>query len=131
MRKMMVSVIVVSMLAGCATAPPGPGQGVGAAYTPVVDMQGVDPARYEQDVAQCRAYAAQIDPAGRAAGAAVAGALFGALLSAAAGNKSYYNKQNAGVGAVLGASAGGASGLHDAKSIIMRCMAGRGYNVLG
>lgn len=131
MRRSLIGVTVLAMLAGCATPPEGAGRGYGAEYTPVIDMRGVDAEKYDDDLGDCRAYAAQIDPAGRAAAGAIAGALAGALLSAAAGGHGYYNRQNAGLGAVLGAGTAGADGLRDAKTIIMRCMIGRGYNVLG
>jgi hypothetical protein len=121
---------ILGSLAGCA-APGTPGNGFGASYTPVVDMKGVDPSRYNQDLAECRAYASQVDASGNAvAGALIGGALMAAL-SGAAGNRSYWNQRYAATGAVAGGASAGASSLAHQRNIIGRCMVGRGYNVLG
>src|SRR5690606_39285529 len=47
-----VLVVVALALAACARS-----------YEPIVDMKGVDQARYQQDLAECRAYAEQVSPA--------------------------------------------------------------------
>jgi hypothetical protein len=104
-------------------------------YRPVVDMQGVDGARYEQDLAECRRYAEQVSPGGEAAAGGGVMALFGAALGALFGAFG----GNAGTGAGLGAAAGGvtgtasgaAGGVARQHQIIDRCLAGRGYHVLG
>jgi hypothetical protein len=103
---------------------------------PIVDTgrPGFDPIAYERDLAECRAFAEQVDPGARAAqrgvlGAAVGGA-FGAIGGAFGGN--------AGTGAALGASVGGLGGAvqgagsgYDRRGRVVRnCLAGRGYAVL-
>lgn len=129
--KVLISSLVVAMLAGCATAPGAPGNGLGASYTPVVDMQGVDVAKYNQDVNECRAYAAQVDAGGNAVAGAVTGAVLMGALSAAMGNRSRWNNRYMGAGAISGGAGAAAGSMQKQQAIIMRCMAGRGYNVLG
>ena len=105
-------------------------------YEPIIDRgrAGFNEVAYQQDLAQCRAYAEQISLAqqagtGGAIGAAT-GAAFGAIGDAFAGS--------AGTGAALGASLGGLSGVlgggADASqrqdSVVRNCLAGRGYAVL-
>jgi uncharacterized protein YcfJ len=112
-------------LGGCATT-----GGTGAQWAPIVDLKGGDPTRYQADLAECQAYAAQqAGAAEQAMAGAVAGAIFGALLAAAAGG-GYSRNQHAGVGAVVGAAGGIAQGETDQRSVTRRCLLGRGYSVL-
>lgn len=115
--------LLSAILVGCANT--------GANYRPIVDTKGVvDMSRYESDLHECQQFATQTTGAGeRAAAGALAGAVLGALLAAAAGSR-YSRNQHAGVGAVAGAAAGAGQGETDQRTIIRRCMAGRGYNVL-
>ncbi|KQW57595.1 hypothetical protein [Variovorax sp. Root411] len=57
--KLLLSIVFAAVgLAGCASAPPTPtepGTGTGTSYVPMVAMEGVDKARYDNDVAACRA----------------------------------------------------------------------------
>ena len=129
--KATAAVLVAFFLVGCATAPGAPGNGFGAGYTPVVDMKDVDPAKYHQDVAECRAYAAQVDAGTNTAAGAVAGAVLLTALSAAAGNRGYWNRRYAAGGAIAGGAGAAPGSMQKQQSIIMRCMVGRGYNVLG
>lgn len=116
--KLITTVIISAALVGCAT------------YRPVVDTKNVDMAQYEQDLLECQSYANQVSPAGNAVAGAAIGAIFGAALGAIIGNSSI-----AGQGAAMGGlyGAGGAAGAGAAKqqAIIMRCLSGRGYQVLG
>jgi len=98
---------------------------------PVVDMKGVDTAQYNRDLYECQQYANQVSPGENAAGAAVAGALFGAALSAALGGHSRANTLNAGGGAVAAGTGAAVNSLKKQQDIIGRCLAGRGYRVLG
>jgi len=114
--------VILIFLVGCA----------GANYRPMIDMRGgsVDANRYESDLRECQQYASQTaGAADKAVVGAVAGALFGAVLAAAAGSN-YDRGATARVGAVTGAVGGGAQGENDQRSIIRRCLAGRGYSVL-
>jgi hypothetical protein len=103
-------------------------------YQPIIDTKGVDQAKYQQDLYECRQYAEQVSPAGETA----KGALIGAALGAAAGAATGAIAGNAGTGAAIGAAGGGIvgggagaySGVSDQKEVIRRCLAGRGYSVL-
>lgn len=54
-------VCATALVCGCATPPPPlPGTGAGAAYTPMVDMQGVDSDALAEDVATCRDVASSV-----------------------------------------------------------------------
>ena len=116
--------IAAPVLSGCAT------QNTGASYRPVIDTQGKDPVRLQQDLSECQAYAHQVSSAAeRAAAGALAGALIGAVFAAAAGAKGYRN-ESAAVGALSGGLGAAAEGERDQRNIIRRCMSGRGYSVL-
>ncbi len=110
-------------LAGCAHG-----------YEPIIDTRGVDPARYQADLADCRGYAEQVSPAGEAAGGAVVGAAVGAALGAVAGAFGGDAGGGAAVGAALGGTSGTAgglaSGVADQQEVIRNCLRGRGYSVL-
>ncbi|MDQ0590751.1 hypothetical protein [Variovorax paradoxus] len=62
--KLLLSIVcAVVALAGCASAPPAPtqpGTGTGLSYVPMIAMEGVDRARYDSDVADCRVAATRI-----------------------------------------------------------------------
>jgi len=123
MRPALVVAAVAIALAGCAKS-----------YEPIVDMKGVDAARYQQDLAECRTYAERVSPAGEAATGGLLGAGIGAALGAIVGAFG----GGAGGGAAIGASVGGAGGaasggLHGVegqKQVINNCLRGRGYSVL-
>lgn len=114
---------VCLLLAGCAQS-----------YEPIIDRKGVDQARYEQDLAECRQYAEQVSPAGEAAAGGLLGAAFGAALGAVVGAFS----GSAGTGAAVGAATGGVTGtaggavggVQGQKQVIDNCLRGRGYSVL-
>lgn len=122
MKKAVAVVCCCALLTACANT--------GAGYRPLIDSKGVDYNRYEGDLRECQAYAAQVSGAAeRAAAGAIIGALFGAALAAAAGS-GYSRNSSAAVGAVAGAAQGGAGGERDQRSVIRRCLANRGYSVL-
>ncbi|HWT20988.1 MAG TPA: hypothetical protein VN280_18970 [Variovorax sp.] len=62
--KLLLSIVcAVVALAGCVSTPPTPtqpGTGTGLSYVPMVAMEGVDRARYDSDVADCRTAAMRI-----------------------------------------------------------------------
>ncbi len=105
-------------------------------YQPIVDLGGVDQAKYQRDLADCRQYAEQVDPAGEAMAGALLGAALGAALGAVTG--SFDNGISAGTGAAAGAAYGGtlgvasgaAGGVGGQIDVIRNCLRGRGYNVL-
>ena len=119
------------LLIGCATAPPNtPGAGAGDAYTPVIDMAGLDMGRYSQDLDGCRTYARQIDPNRAAMNNMIGGIIVGALVGAAAGGNRHWAEQGAVYGGTVGSVRGGARAVMTQEVIMANCMAGRGYRVM-
>jgi outer membrane lipoprotein SlyB len=110
--------LILIALTGCAS--------MGAQYVPLVDMAGRDQSRFNSDVAECQSFAARRIDAGNFA---VVGAIATGLLGAFLAPRGFRNEV-AGHAAVLGALGGGGEGLGTQREIIIRCMAGRGYNVL-
>ena len=104
-------------------------------YQPIIDTKGVDEAKYQQDLSECRAYAEEVSPAGKAATSGGIGALLGAALGAIVGAFSGSAGQGAAIGASVGGVGGAASGVgegvSDQKQIIRNCLRNRGYAVLG
>lgn len=125
MKKSLIAILCAAL--GACAAPQG------ASYVPLIDLRpGQDSGQMQRDVYACQQFANQRLSAGQAA---VAGALFGAVLGAAlgaaAGGHGRFNGQMAGIGAI-GGGVGAAGGAEmNQRAIIMRCMVGRGYNVLG
>lgn len=118
-----VAFSIVVLLSGCAAT-------TGANYRPIIDSKGIDFNRYEADLSECQAYATQTASAAQSAAAgAIAGAVLGAALAAAAGSR-YDRSSTARVGALSGAVGAGAEGERNQRTIINRCLAGRGYRVL-
>ena len=118
MFKVIISIVSIAMLAGCATS--------GANYVPLVDMKGKDQQAFNADVIECQAYARQrMDAASGAAAGAVAGALLGALIAPRG-----YRNLVAGHTAIGGAAGGALAANETQETITKRCLAGRGYNVL-
>jgi outer membrane lipoprotein SlyB len=131
MHRFIAAAVAISMVAGCATAPPNtPGAGSGDAYTPVIDMQGLDMARYSADLEGCRGYARQLDPNKKAMEALIGGIVLGALVGAAVGGNRYQAEHGAIYGGTAGVTAGGARAVLKQETIMANCMAGRGYRVL-
>lgn len=99
------------------------------ASKPIIDTRGVDMRKYNQDLAECQAYADQVDVTRRAAGSAAAGAVVGAVVGAAVGN-SDTAQGGAGAGAAGGAARGTARGLEERERVVRNCLRNRGYAVL-
>lgn len=132
-----------ALLAACATTSGGAAQ----AWMPQIDAKGVDTARYERDLAECRALAAGNPDAdaeratkkaamkwgvGSAAALGVATVATGGLaavaaLPAIAGNAALI----VGTGAVAGGASAKVAADAKYQSIIGNCLTGRGYRVLG
>jgi hypothetical protein len=96
---------------------------------PVVDMKGVDHAKYQADLAECEKYGEQVAGAG---GGAVAGTAVGAGLGYAVGRAVGVRDPSAAArgGAVAGGARGAAGGAKNRHSVVSKCLAGRGYKVL-
>ena len=121
--------VAAVLVAGCA-APNTPGAGSGKTYTPVIDMDGVNQARYVDDLAACRQYASQIDDGKATLVGAVVGAALGAAL---AGSYGLHGSNASGVvntGAISGMGASGGRAVLTQEQVMRNCMAGRGYRVL-
>ncbi len=103
--------------------------GACASNAPIVDMRGVDPVRYEQDLADCQGYAEQVAVGGKAATGAAVGAVVGAAVGAAVGNSRTVERA-AGGGAVVGAAKGTGRGLNERQRVVRNCLRNRGYAVL-
>ncbi|WP_235898657.1 YMGG-like glycine zipper-containing protein [Parahaliea maris] len=95
----------------------------------IIDKKGVNMARYEQDLAECRSYADEVRTGEKVAKGAASGAVVGGLIGAAVGN-SRDVQQGAGVGAVSGGARGAAQGEREEVRVVKQCLRGRGYRVL-
>jgi hypothetical protein len=115
-------VFAAAILAGC------------AASDPVIDTRGVDPARYRQDLADCRVYADSVSTGGRAAsgaaGTALLGAALGAITGAVTGDPGGGAAIGAGTGGVFGGASGAGSAAQEKGRIVRNCLRYRGYAVL-
>jgi len=113
--------LMVLLLGACA----------GADVRPIVDMKGVNEARYENDLAECQNYAKEAGGmGGTAAKGAGAGAVVGGLLGLVTGGNRTEIIQAAGAGAVIGGAGGAYKGNESQEAIVKKCLVGRGYKVL-
>ncbi len=110
--------LVLLALAGCTTTD-----------EIIVDRKGIDVARYEQDLAECRLYAEEVKKGAKVAKGSVSGAVVGGLFGAAVGNSSDAQR-GAGVGAVTGGARGVRQGEQEEIQVVKRCLSGRGYRIL-
>ena len=99
------------------------------ASQPIVDTQGKSMAQYEQDLADCQAYADQVRSGQKVITGAAAGAAVGAIIGAAVGN-SDTAARGAGVGATSGAVRGTGSAVRERQRVVFNCLRHRGYAVL-
>ncbi|RXJ72126.1 glycine zipper family protein [Veronia nyctiphanis] len=125
MKHILCIFISVVFLAGCAYN-----------QKPVVDLEGVDKAKYDKDFAYCQRLAEQVDESEAAKTEAANSSVSGAIIGAISG------VINDGVGgAVTGAAVGGAIGggagaiqgannsTKDQAKVLRRCLRDRGYKV--
>ncbi|MHA7817461.1 MAG: YMGG-like glycine zipper-containing protein [Pseudohaliea sp.] len=118
-RKRAVVLAAGLVLAGCTTT-----------KEIIIDEQGVDMARYRQDLAECRAYAEQVRTGEKTARGAASGAAIGGAIGAITGGSRESAARGAGVGAVSGAAKGASRGEQEAVRVVKQCLRGRGYRVL-
>lgn len=95
----------------------------------IVDTKGIDPAAYQQDLAECSALADQARPGGSAARGALGGALIGGALGGIFGDR-HSAARMAGGGAVVGGASQAGAGYSERDQVLRNCMSGRGYRVL-
>lgn len=124
MKKILAIILAAAMFTGCAT-------NTGANYRPVIDGKPGDTVEQQQkDLAECQAHANKVASGSeRAAAGAVAGAVLGAIFAAALGVKQY-TPEIAQATALTGAMEGATRGESDQRTIVTKCMAGRGHRVL-
>lgn len=102
----------------------------GCAHEPIVDRHGKSEAKYQEDLAECRGYAGQVNTAGETAKHSAVGAAIGTAVGAAIGN-SDTAARGLGAGAIAGGSKGFNKAEHRKQRVIYQCMENRGYQVLG
>lgn len=107
--------LVATVLGGCASHP-----------DPIIDTKGVDIAKYELDLADCKSYADNIGVTDGAAKGAVVGAAVGAAVGAITGNAA----RGAGYGGVSGGAQSGLNNKRAKEQVVKKCISGRGYRVL-
>jgi len=95
----------------------------------IIDKKGVDISAYEQDLAECQRYAAEVKKGEKTAKGAASGAVIGGLIGAITGGTEGATR-GAGVGAVGGGAKGASQGEQDEVQVIKNCLRGRGYKVL-
>lgn len=120
--RLIAAFAAIALLAGCATSPGG------ANYAPMVDT-GHRIGDYNADLAECQSYAQRAAGAGEGAAAgAVGGAIVIGVLSAILGGGGH--GRWAAAGAVAGGLQGAGAGEANQRAVVVRCMSGRGYQVL-
>jgi len=115
--KLIYSLLFIIVVSGCASK------------KIIIDKEGVDMTRYEQDLDACSQYAEEVETGSEIAKGAVGGAVIGGAVGAIIGGRRTAGKL-AGVGAVTGSARGGASASREKNQVIKNCLRGRGYRVL-
>jgi outer membrane lipoprotein SlyB len=116
-KRFLFSLTLIWFIAGCANEP-------------IVDRRGVDEYQYQDDLAECRSYASQVNTGAETAKKGAIGAAVGGVVGAAIGN-SNDAEQGIGYGALIGGSKGFTEAERRKQKVLYRCMKGRGYRVLG
>jgi len=117
MTRLLLPLMLLALLCGC------------AARGPIIDRQGVDMAQYQRDLADCEAYATEVDTGRKVGGGALAGAVVGGAVGAILGDR-HTAARIAGVGAVTGSARGAGTAATEKRSVVRQCLNGRGYRVL-
>jgi hypothetical protein len=118
--RVIVAALAVSGLAACQSSPK---------QRVIVDTKGMDPAVYEQDLAECSTLADQAKPGSSAMRGALGGAVIGGALGGIFGDSRSAGRM-AGGGAVIGGASQAGAGYSERDQVLRNCMAGRGYRVL-
>ena len=119
MNKFILPILLPFLLLGCRATDD----------RPIVDMQGVSIAQYNADLADCQAYADEVEAGRQVARGAVGGAVIGGAVGAIVGN-SDVAQRTAGAGAVVGGSRGAQGAMIERERVVRNCLRGRGYRVL-
>lgn len=112
------------LLAACSSKPYGYNEG-----DLIVDMTGVDPAAYQQDLSHCRTYADQVQKGQQVAKGGVGGAAAGGVIGGIASDSSKGAARGAGIGATLGVIKGLRRGNFEERKVLRSCMIKRGYTI--
>ena len=115
--KLIYSLLTILAVSGCAS------------QKVIIDKEGVDMSKYEQDLEACKQYAEEVETGSEVAKGAVGGAVIGGAVGAIIGGRRSAGTL-AGVGAVTGTAHGGSSGSKEKSRVIKNCPRGRGYRVL-
>lgn len=99
-----------------------------AQYQPIIDTNGVDMVKYQQDKAECEAYASQVQD--NTLRNALIGGAVGAALGAVTGDNSNAVGTASAIGGLAGAGTGKAKQLSEREQVLTNCLYGRGYNIL-
>lgn len=95
----------------------------------IIDRKGVDMAKYDRDLAECKSYVGEVEKGREVAAETARGAVVGGLIGAAVGNRDTAGRA-AGAGAVAGADRGVRKADWDKRRVLRNCLRGRGYRVL-
>lgn len=119
MKKYIITAIIISLfaLSGCARH-----------SKIIVDPKGVDMGQYRADLAECKQLAEQVDDS-KAGKGMVAGGVIGAIAGEIVGGGNR-TRIGAGLGALKGGVAGGASTKRERTRVIKNCLRNRGYRIL-
>lgn len=115
--KLICSLLIIFAVSGCASK------------KVIIDKEGVDMSKYEQDLEACKQYAEEVETGSAVGKSAVGGAVVGGAVGAILGGRRTAEKL-AGVGAVTGAARGGSSSSSEKSQVVKNCLRGRGYRVL-
>ena len=118
MKKSLIAMSAAVLVLGCTTTD-----------EIIIDRKGVDMARYEQDLAECRGYGSEVKTEEKAVRGAASGAVVGGAIGAVVGGSDDAAK-GAGVGAITGGARGVSQGERQEVEVVKRCLRGRGYRVL-
>lgn len=115
--KLIYSLLIILAVSACAS------------HKVIIDKEGVDMSKYEQDLEVCKQYAEEVETGSEVAKGAAGGAVIGGAVGAILGGRRSAEKL-AGVGAVTGAARGGGGASKEKSQVIKNCLRGRGYRVL-
>lgn len=119
-RALVCVLLALPLLAGCAS---------NAARSVIVDMRGVDPRAYEDDLAECERYAEQVRTGETVAANAAMGAVVGAGVGVLSDRDDSVRRGAAG-GAVVGSAVGAGKSYSEQERVIRNCLRNRGYSIL-
>ncbi|MEM7610629.1 MAG: glycine zipper family protein [Pseudomonadota bacterium] len=120
------TVVSRRLVAACAAALALVLGGCAAHPDPIIDTKGVDMVKFEQDLAECKTYADNINVGEGAAKGAAVGAAVGAAIGAISGDAG----RGAGYGGISGGARSGLDNKRVQERVVKRCLSGRGYRVL-